>query len=124
MINDLANQTLDYALKNADQAEIYIETTENIDATIQNDQVDFAKEAYSMGLGIRVICDNRMGFAYTTQTKKLEETVKKAVSNAHANLVDENFAFASKSDYPLVKDIYHNKFIYFLYIRPDYFLYF
>ncbi|BDZ67886.1 TldD/PmbA family protein [Methanobacterium ferruginis] len=110
MINDLANQTLDYALKNADQAEIYIETTENIDATIQNDQVDFAKEAYSMGLGIRVICDNRMGFAYTTQNKKLEETVKKAVSNAHANLVDENFAFASKSDYPLVKDIYHNKF--------------
>ena len=110
MINDLANQTLDYALKNADQAEIYIETTENIDATIQNDQVDFAKEAHSMGLGIRVICDNRMGFAYTTQNKKLEETVKKAVSNAHANLVDENFAFASKSDYPLVKDIYHNKF--------------
>ncbi|MCC7550931.1 MAG: TldD/PmbA family protein [Methanobacterium sp.] len=110
MINDLANQTLDYALKNADQAEIYIETTENIDATIQNDQVDFAKEAHSMGLGIRVICDNRMGFAYTTQNKKLEETVKKAVSNAHANLVDENFAFASKSDYPVVKDIYHNKF--------------
>ncbi|OPX59557.1 MAG: protease TldD [Methanobacterium sp. PtaB.Bin024] len=110
MMNDLANQTLDYALKNADQAEIYIEITENVDATIQNDQVDFAKEAYSMGVGIRVICDDKMGFAYTTQTKMLEETVKKAVSNARANQVDENFDFASKSEYPAIKGIYDRKF--------------
>ena len=67
MMNDLGNQALDYALKNVDQAEIYLEITENVDATIQNDQVDFAKEAYSMGIGIRVINDNRMGFAYTTK---------------------------------------------------------
>src|SRR5512139_2102203 len=100
MINDLANQALDYAIKGADQAEIYVDITESVDATIQNDQVDFAKESYSLGMGIRVICDGKMGFAYTTQTEKITETVAKAISNAQANLVDENFAFASKSDYP------------------------
>lgn len=109
MIKDLANQTLDYALKNVDHAEIYFETTENVDATIQNDQVDFAKEAYSMGVGIRVIKDNKMGFAYTTQTEKLMETVDKALDNAQANLPDENFSFALKSDYPSVKGVYDDK---------------
>ncbi|HOI40969.1 MAG TPA: TldD/PmbA family protein [Methanobacterium sp.] len=109
MMNDLGNQALDYALKNADQAEIYLEITENVDATIQNDQVDFAKEAYSMGIGIRVINDNRMGFAYTTQKDKLLETVDKAVSNANANLADENLSFAPKSDYPNIKEIYDRK---------------
>ncbi len=109
MIKDLANQALDQAIKGADQAEIYLEITENVDATIQNDQVDFAKEAYSMGVGIRVICDGRMGFAYTTQTERITETVARAVSNAQSNLVDENFAFASKSEYPKVKGVFDKK---------------
>jgi len=109
MMNDLGNQALDYALKNVDQAEIYLEITENVDATIQNDQVDFAKEAYSMGIGIRVINDNRMGFAYTTQKDRLLETVDKAVSNANANLADENISFAPKSNYPNIKEIYDRK---------------
>jgi PmbA protein len=109
MMNDLVKETLDYALKNSDEAEIYMEATESVDATIQNDQVDFAKEAYTMGFGVRVILDNRMGFAYTTQNERLPETVDKAISNAKANLADENFAFASKSDYPRVKWVYDKK---------------
>lgn len=109
MMNDLGNQALDYALKNADQAEIYVEINESVDATIQNDQVDFAKEAYSMGVGIRVIKDDRMGFAYTTQNERLLETVDKAISNAKANLVDENLLFAQKSNYPKIKEIYDHK---------------
>jgi PmbA protein len=109
MMNDLAKFTLDHALKDVDHAEIYIEITESVDATIQNDQVDFAKESYSMGMGIRVIHDSRMGFAYTTQTEKITETVEKAVSNAQANLADENFAFAPKSDYPNVIGVYDKK---------------
>ncbi|EKQ55736.1 MAG: putative Zn-dependent protease-like protein [Methanobacterium sp. Maddingley MBC34] len=109
MMNDLANHALDHAIKGADQAEIYVGITDSVDATIQNDQVDFAKEAYSLGMGIRVICDNKMGFAYTTQTEKITETVARAISNAQANQVDENFAFASKSDYPTVKGVFDKK---------------
>ncbi len=109
MNEDLAKLTLDYALKNADHAEVYLEITESVDATIQNDQVDFAKEAYSRGVGIRVIHNDRMGFAYTTETDMLHETVDKAISNANANLADENFSFASKSEYGNVKGVHDNK---------------
>lgn len=109
MINDLAKLALDYAQKKTDHAEVYVELSESVDATIQNDQVDFAKESYSMGVGIRVIHENKMGFAYTTETERLQETVDKALSNAKANIPDENFAFALKSDYPVLKGLYDKK---------------
>ena len=82
MINEISNHALDYALKSADQAEVYVEISEGVDASIQNDQVDFAKESYSMGMAIRVICEGKMGFAYTTQNERIEETVKKAIEPA------------------------------------------
>jgi PmbA protein len=109
MINELANQALDYAIKNVDKAEIYVEMLEGVDVSIQKDQVDFAKEMFSLGAGIRVIKENKMGFAYTTQMQRIRETVDKAVTNAQANLPDENFSFASKSDFPQIKGIYDGK---------------
>jgi len=109
MMNELANQALDYAIKNVDKAEIYIEMHEGVDVSIQKDQVDFAKEMFSLGTGIRVIKENKMGFAYTTQMHRIRETVDKAISNAQANLPDENLSFAFKSDYPQIKGIYDGK---------------
>lgn len=109
MINEISNHALDYALKSADQAEVYVEISEGVDASIQNDQVDFAKESYSMGMAIRVICEGKMGFAYTTQNERIEETVKKAISNAQANMVDENIEFAPKSNYSPIEGVYDGK---------------
>ena len=109
MINDLANQALDYAINKVDKAEIYIEMHEGVDVSIQKDQVDFAKELFSVGAGIRVIKENKMGFAYTTQMDRIKESVDKAVTNARSNLPDENFSFAPKSVYPQIKSIYDGK---------------
>lgn len=109
MMNEIANQALDYAIKNVDKAEIYVERHESVDVSIQKDQVDFAKEMYSLGAGIRVLNGNKMGFAYTTQMHRIRETVDKAIKNAKANLPDENFSFASKSDYSKIKGIYDDK---------------
>ena len=109
MMNELANQALDYAIKKVDKAEIYVEMHESMDISIQKDQVDFAKEMFSLGVGIRVIKENKMGFAYTTQMHRIRENVDKAVTNAQANLPDENYSFASKSDYPQIKGIYDGK---------------
>lgn len=109
MINDLANQALDYALKKVDHAEIFVEMDESVDASIQKDRVDFAKETFSLGIGIRVIKDNKMGFAYTTQLDNLDLIVENAVSNAKANQQDENFALATKSEYPVIKGTYDKK---------------
>lgn len=106
MIEEVAYGALDKALKVADEVEVYVGIEEGLDVDIQKDRVGFAKEVYSMGLGIRVIIDGRMGFAYTTNLKLVEETVQKAEANAKANLPDENFTFAHKLKYFDVKGLY------------------
>ena len=97
MMHDVANQALDLALKYTDQAEIYVEKEEGVNVDIKKDKVDFAKEAFTFGVGIRVIVDGKMGFSYTTNLDKLDATVKSAIFNAKSNEIDENFAFAPKS---------------------------
>jgi len=109
MMDEIAQETLEIALKYVNEAEIYLEREEKVDVDIQNDQVDFAKEVSSYGVGIRIILDNKMGFAYTTDLTKIEQTIKNAVFNAKFNIMDENFVFATKSTYPIVKDIYDTK---------------
>ena len=109
MMHDVANQTLDFALKYTDQAEIYVEKEEGVNVDIKKDKVDFAKEAFTFGVGVRVIVDGKMGFSYTTNLDNLEETVKSAVFNAKSNEIDENFAFAPKSEYPDIKGIFDSE---------------
>lgn len=109
MMYEIAKEMLDLALKYTEDAEIYVEKGRSVDVDIKRDKVDFAKEVLSLGAGVRVIVDGKMGFSYTTNTqniKKLQETVEKAIFNAKANVSDENFAFAPKSNYPDVKGTY------------------
>lgn len=112
MMEEVALKTLDMALKYVEDAEVYLEREEKVDVDIQKDQVDFAKEVSSCGIGIRVILKGKMGFAYTTDLSKLQQTVESAVFNAKCNVADENFIFASKSQYPTVKGIYHQEIRY------------
>ena len=112
MMHNIANQALDLALKYTDQAEIYVEKEEGVNVDIKKDKVDFAKEAFTFGLGVRVILDGRMGFSYTTNLDNIEPIVKSAIFNAKSNEIDENFAFAPKSEYPNVKGIFDSKIEY------------
>jgi PmbA protein len=109
MMHDVANQALDLALKYTDQAEVYVEKEEGVDVDIKKDKVDFAKETFTFGVGVRVILDKKMGFSYTSNLDKVKETVENAVFNAKSNIMDENFAFAPKSNYTDVKGIFDPK---------------
>ncbi len=109
MKEDIAEETLELALKYADEAEVYLEKEDKVEVNIQNQKVDFAKETSSYGLGIRVIKAGRMGFAHTTDLSKLEKTVENAVFNAKCNEADPNFYFAPKSKYPKVYKIFDRK---------------
>ena len=109
MLEDLANQTLDMALKHADLAEVYVEKEKNWDIDIQKDNVDFAKDLYVLGVGVRVIIDEKMGFSYTSNMDKLDMMIKNAVFNAKVNIKDENYSFARKSEYKKVKGTYDSK---------------
>src|SRR5690606_5611645 len=109
---EIAQKALDIVLNYVEEAEVFLEKEEKVDVDIQNDQVDFAKKVSSYGVGIRVIHEGKMGFAYTTDLNKLQQTAENAVFNAKCNVVDENFVLASKSQYPQVSGIYDQKIRY------------
>ncbi|MGF7117849.1 TldD/PmbA family protein [Methanobacterium oryzae] len=106
---DIADDALSLALKNSDFAEVYVEKEKGIDVDIQNNEVKFAKEVFTYGISVRVIIDEKMGFSYTTNTDKLDETVKNAIFNAKSNIADKNFHFAQKAKYSNVKGTYDKK---------------
>ncbi len=108
-MKNLAEDALNLALKNSDDTEVYIEKEKSIDVDIQNNEVKFAKEEFTYGIGIRVILDNKMGFSYTTNTDKIKETVENAIFNAKSNIADEYFDFAEKSKYSNIKGLYDKR---------------
>ncbi|HML06257.1 MAG TPA: TldD/PmbA family protein [Methanobacterium sp.] len=108
MIN-LAEDALKIALKNADHAEVYIEKENSISVDIQNNEVKFAKEEFTCGIGVRVILNGKMGFSYTTNTDKIKETVEKSIFNAKSNIADNYFDFAEEHKYNAVKGLYDKK---------------
>ena len=109
MMGELAHEALHKAQKVVNEAEIYVESEKSLDIDIQKDKVGFAKKVYSLGIGVRVITQGRMGFAYTTNLELMDETIQKAVDSARANLPDENFKFASFCSYPEVQGLYDKR---------------
>jgi PmbA protein len=108
-MNNLSEDALNLALKNSDYAEVYMEKEKSIDVDIQNNEIRFAKEEFTYGIGVRVILDNKMGFSYTTNTDKIKETVENAIFNAKSNIADEYFDFAEKIKYNPIKGIYDKR---------------
>lgn len=107
---NIAEKTFKKALKHAQNVEIYIQKEKTLEVNIQRDKIDLAKEQQLTGLGLRVIEGKRMGFSYTTDMNRIEETIKTAISNMRANEADENFKFSKPAHYPQVKKIYDKGF--------------
>jgi len=108
MINT-AERALHLALKHSDYAEVYMEKEKSIDVDIQKNEINFAKEEFTYGISIRVILEGKMGFSYTTNINKIDETVKSAIFNAKSNIEDKYFEFAQESKYSQVKGLYDKK---------------
>lgn len=72
--------------------------------------MNFAKEEIDCGVGIRVIKDNKVGFAFTSDMNKIEEAAMQSIENTKLNKVDENYAFAEVEKVPEIKKVYDKKF--------------
>jgi PmbA protein len=110
MMEQIAEQALKEAGKYTDLAEVFMEKERVLQLDIQRDHLDFAKEEYTMGLGIRVILDGKMGFSYTSNPDEVSKAVERSVFNSKANVKNENFDLADPSDYPKIKGTYDDKF--------------
>lgn len=110
MIYEIA-ETAKKAIKSkCDAYEIYIEESKSIELDSQNEELNFAKEEIECGVGIRVIKENKVGFAFTSNMDKIVETATQSIENTKLNKVDENYSFAEVENVPSVKMVYDKKF--------------
>lgn len=94
----------------AEEYEIYMAMGKGIELESEKNKLNFAKEEISEGIGIRVIKDNRVGFAFTSDFSKIEETTKQALANTSLNKEDKNIKFAEPEKEVKVKGIYDKNY--------------
>ncbi|MBF4468630.1 MAG: TldD/PmbA family protein, partial [Methanobrevibacter arboriphilus] len=68
--------------KYSDDYEIYLELEKVLQLDAQKNDLSFAKEEINIGIGIRIISENKLGFAYSSDINKIEDVAKKAYLNS------------------------------------------
>ena len=110
MIYEIA-QDIEKAVENkCDAYEIYIDEGKVIELDSLKDELNFAKEEIELGVGVRVIKDNKQGFAFTSNMDEIVQTGLKAIENTKLTKVDENYGFAEVEKVSDVKKVYDKKF--------------
>jgi len=110
MLYEIAERAEREISKYCDTYEIYLEKVESLQLDAQKSNLEFAKEEINLGIGIRVINNQKLGFAYTSNMEKVDEVAKKAYLNSKMNERDKNFSFANKSKLTKVNNTYDSKF--------------
>ena len=110
MIYEIADKCVKEVEKLSDEWEIYIANNESIEVESKKDILNFAKEEIENGVGIRIIKDNEIGFAYTSDLDKISQTAQKALENAKLNKVDEYYEFSEVEDVKEVKGTYDKNY--------------
>ncbi|MDR2873873.1 MAG: TldD/PmbA family protein [Methanobrevibacter sp.] len=108
---EIAEDAVKELKKYGSEFEIFIEKEEVIELNSKKSVLNFAKDENNFGIGIRVIENNKVGFAYTSNPKDISKVIKQAFSNSKLNEKDENFSFAEQGQkYKKVKGIFDSKF--------------
>ncbi len=78
-----AEELVSQAVKSgADQAEVFMKAFKNLSVDIKGQAVDSLTSSLSYGYSLRVIKDNRLGFAYATDIKEKDSVIKQAIESA------------------------------------------
>ncbi|MDR3290763.1 MAG: TldD/PmbA family protein [Methanobrevibacter sp.] len=110
MLYELAEKATKHLKKHGDDFEIFIEKSESIELNSEKSILNFAKKENTFGIGIRVIKNNKIGFAYTTDPTKISEVCEEAFSNSKSNEIDKDFSFAENQKYKKVEGIFDHRF--------------
>lgn len=102
-LTGIAEAVLDYARRRKVEAEVFLLHNRELSIEVVKGQVDTLKEAEEMGLGLRVIKEGRLGFAYTSDLARqaLQDVVDDAVRICQYTAPDPNQLLPSGPvDYP------------------------
>lgn len=109
MIYELAKKAENAVKGKCDAFEIYIDEDKTIELDSKQDELNFVKEEIDQGIGIRVIKDNKIGFAFTSNLDKIHETANQAIENTKLTKQDD-YAFSEVEKVIDVEGIYDKKF--------------
>ena len=110
MLYELAEEAKREISKYSDDYEIYLDNVELLQLDSQKTDLNFAKEEINLGIGIRVIKDGAVGFAFTSDMDKIAKTCENAYLNSKLNSKDENYSFAEVEKLPKINGTFDKKF--------------
>lgn len=92
------------AVSGVTAAEAFVKKGTEIEIDVHDGEVETIKRAEEHGIGLRVFCGQRMGFAYTTEIGEtgVAEAIRRAVANAGQTAQDEFLRLPDPSTYPEV----------------------
>lgn len=100
-LEKLCQRVVEMARKaGAKEAEAFAERSRNASATVADGEIEELSEAASKGLGLRVVRDDRLGFASTTDFSPaaLNELVQRALALSKEAAPDPSHALPTKKD--------------------------
>ncbi|MDI6731939.1 MAG: TldD/PmbA family protein, partial [Candidatus Margulisbacteria bacterium] len=85
--------------KGADQAEVYFSSSSALKIDVIDQKVESIDKITDIGIGIRIIKDKKLGFAFTSEFDEtiLGHTTDWAINNANNSAADENWCMPEKS---------------------------
>jgi len=98
----MVDRILSQALKKAQSAEVIYEEGESQGAEFENNVLKYVNNKNFRGVGVRVICDGRIGFSSTTDMEAIDRTVTSALESAKFG-EKAQFEFPGRAAFPDVK---------------------
>lgn len=92
--SDVGGKAVCYAMRDgADQAEAYVSTIDILTINIENGAIKFSGRDSHKGIGIRVVKEQRNGFAFTTEmdNEAIRDTIRRALKISDVKRPDPDF---------------------------------
>jgi PmbA protein len=104
----LCKRAVKEALRLGVQAEAFASMAWEVETEIDGSNITIGTESMDFGVGIRVLSDKKIGFAYTSVPKDIPRTVRFALSASRLG-VKVDYDFPSKCALPQVKGLIHEE---------------
>ena len=94
--------------RGADKAEVYLQSSRSLSIRVRNGDIETVQESDPIGIGFRVIIDNRLGFSHCNDFRKnsLHDTIDRAIAFAKLTSPDEHNLLPSDKGYTEVEGLY------------------
>jgi PmbA protein len=108
---DSAKRIVEMAIKKgADEAEVFVMKSQGRGFTIEKNSVSSISGGMQEGIGIRIVKDKKLGFAYCTQEEKSDLAIEQALSLSKLG-VESEFTFPEPQDTKRIENVYDERII-------------